>query len=292
MGSNLPRDFVYFVLSLVAIWFGTSVAAREIIRERPVFRRERMVNLGILPYLGSKLFVIGLIVTFQCLLLFVPLKLLDLANVMAMPGELFGIPQLWAMLLTAGVGVALGLFISALVRTSEMATSLVPLILIPQILFSGLVGVPFGLSKVVALTMPAAWSFDTMKRFSTLDTLEPEGAERNWPTQGKGLYKYTKDENEKIIANARKSIDDYKKDAETKFREYDRQVRNGETPALPHPDEPQAIQDPKQIPSDLSHYVSFLNPWMNDFLNQIVLMVMFGILVIATLIILKLQDVG
>lgn len=292
MGSNLPRDFVYFVLSLVAIWFGTSVAAREIIRERPVFRRERMVNLGILPYLGSKLFIIGLIVTFQCLLLFVPLKLLDLANVMAMPGELFGLPQLWAMLLTAGVGVALGLFISALVRTSEMATSLVPLILIPQILFSGLVGVPFGLSKVVALTMPAAWSFDTMKRFSTLDTLEPEGAEPNGATQGKGLYKYTKDENEKIIANARKSIDDYKKDAETKFREYDRQVRNGETPALPHPDEPQAIQDPKQIPSDLSHYVSFLNPWMNDFLNQIVLMVMFGILVIATLIILKLQDVG
>ena len=57
---------------------------------------------------------------------------------MAMPGELFGLPQLWAMLLTAAVGVALGLFISALVRTSEMATSLVPLILIPQILFSGL----------------------------------------------------------------------------------------------------------------------------------------------------------
>jgi hypothetical protein len=276
----------------VAIWFGTSVAAREIIRERPVFRRERMVNLGILPYLASKLLVIGLIVTFQCLLLFIPLKILDLLNVMAMPGELFGLPQLWAMLLTAGVGVALGLFVSALVRTSEMATSLVPLILIPQILFSGLVGVPYGLNKVIALTMPAAWSFDTMKRFSTLDTLEPEGAEPNGSTQGRGLYKYTKEENEKIVTNARKSIEDYKKDAETKFREYDRQVRNGETPALPHPDEPQAIPDPKQVPTDLSHYVTFLNPWMNEVLNQIVLMIMFGILVITTLIILRLQDVG
>ncbi|HSK70760.1 MAG TPA: FHA domain-containing protein, partial [Pyrinomonadaceae bacterium] len=29
MGENQPRDFVYFVLSLVAVWFGTSVAARE-----------------------------------------------------------------------------------------------------------------------------------------------------------------------------------------------------------------------------------------------------------------------
>ena len=293
MGATAPRDFLYFVLSLVAIWFGTSVAAREIIRERPVFRRERMVNLGILPYLGSKLFVIGLIVAVQCLMLFLPLKFLDAVGVMKMPGEMFGIPQLWAMLLTAAVGVALGLLISALVRTSEMATSLVPLILIPQILFSGLVGVPSGLNKVVGLTMPAAWSFDTMKRFSTLDTLEQEGSEKNQQqTRGLGLYKYTEQENERIVNDARKSIEDYKKDAETKFREYDSQVRNGETPALPHPNEPPAIPAPKKIPADLSSYVVFLNPWMGDVLNQVVLMLMFGLLVIATLIILRLQDVG
>lgn len=293
MGSDLPRDFLYFVLSLVAIWFGTSVAAREIIRERPVFRRERMVNLGILPYVGSKLFIIGLIVAMQCLLLFAPLKLLDLVGIMPMPGELFGVPQLWAMLLTAGVGVALGLLVSALVRTSEMATSLVPLILIPQILFSGLVGVPSGLNKAIGLTMPAAWSFDTMKRFSTLDTLEQEGSEENKPpTRGLGLYKYIETENDKIVNDARKSIEDYKKDAETKFREYDEQVRGGQTPALPHPNEPPAIPAPKKLPVDLSGYIVFLHPWMGDVLNQIVLMLMFGILVIATLIIIRLQDVG
>jgi hypothetical protein len=213
---------------------------------------------------------------------------------MRMPGELFGIQQLWAMLLTAAVGVALGLLVSALVRTSEMATSLVPLILIPQILFSGLVGVPTGLNKVIGLAMPAAWSFDTMKRFSTLDTLEPEGSEENRQasTRGLGLYKYTENENEKLVTDARKSIEDYKKDAEAKFREYDQKVRNGETPALPHPDEPAAIPAPKKIPTDLSGFVVFLHPWMGDVLNQVVLMLMFGILVIATLIVLRLQDVG
>src|SRR5262249_31623949 len=155
--------------------------------------------LGILPYLLSKLFILGIIVSIQCLMLFVPLKFLDLIGLMPMPGEWGGLPQLGAMLLTAAVGITLGLFISALVRTSEMATSLVPLILIPQILFSGLVGVPSGIYKVVSLTMPAAWSFDTIKRFSTLDTLEPEGAELNGRTGGLGLYKYTETENEKII---------------------------------------------------------------------------------------------
>jgi ABC-type multidrug transport system ATPase subunit/pSer/pThr/pTyr-binding forkhead associated (FHA) protein len=292
MGKDLPRDFVYFVLSLVAIWFGTSVASREIIREKPVFSRERMVNLGILPYLGSKVLVIGFIVSVQCLLLFVPLKFLDLVGVMSMPGEMFGLPQLWAMLLTAGVGVSLGLLISALVRTSEMATSLVPLILIPQILFSGLVGVPFGSNKVIGLAMPAAWSFDTMKRFSTLDTLEPEGAESNGTTKGQGLYKYVRSENDKIIANARTSMENFKKDSEAKFREYDQKIHNGETPALPHPEEPAAIADPIQIPADLSGYITFLHPWMNEVLNQIVLMLMFGVLVIFTLIVLRLQDVS
>jgi ABC-type multidrug transport system ATPase subunit/pSer/pThr/pTyr-binding forkhead associated (FHA) protein len=292
MGSDQPRDFVYFVLSIVAVWFGTSVAAREIIRERPVYRRERMVNLGILPYVGSKLTVIGLIVATQCFLLFVPLKLADLVRLMPMPGEMFGLPQLWTMLLTAAVGVALGLVVSALVRTSEMATSLVPLILIPQILFSGLVGVPSGLNKVIGLTMPAAWSFDTMKRFSTLDTLESEGADPNGKTGGVGLYKYIESENDKLIVDARKNIENYRKDAETKFREYDDQVQSGQTPALPHIDEPPAIPAPKKIPPDLSGYVSFLHPWMNEVLNQVVLMLMFGILVISTLLIIRIQDVG
>ena len=72
------------------------------------------------------------------------------------------------MILTGMVGVALGLFISAVVKTSEMATSLVPLILIPQILFSGLVGVPVGLAKVAGVVMPAPWSFDEMKRLSVV----------------------------------------------------------------------------------------------------------------------------
>lgn len=291
MGSSRPRDFVYFVLALVAIWFGTSVSAREIIRERPVYRRERMVNLGILPYLASKLFILGIIVSIQCLLLFLPLKMFDLTGAMAMPGEWAGLPQFWAMLLTAGVGIALGLFVSALVRTSEMATSLVPMILIPQILFSGLVGVPAGINKFAGLAMPAAWSFDTIKRFSTLDTLESEGAEPNGKTGGLGLYKYIETENDKIIVDARKSINDYQKRAEDAFKKYDDQIRSGQNPPTPDPGEPPAIPAAKKIPADLSNYITFLHPWMNEVLNQFVLMVMFGMLVIATLIILRLQDI-
>ena len=41
-----------------------------------------------------------------------------------------------------------------------------------------------------------------------------------------------------------------------------------------------------------SSYVSFLHPWMNEIVNQIVLMIMFFMLLITTLIVLRLQDTG
>jgi len=293
MDAGQPRDFVYFVLSLVSVWFGTSLAAREIVRERPVYNRERMVNLGLLPYLGSKLFVLGMIVGVQCLLLFLPLKFFDIIGVTDMPGELFGIPQFWAMLLTAGVGVALGLLISALVKTSETATSLVPLILIPQILFSGLVGVPAGAAKIAGLAMPAAWSFDTMKRFSTLDTLEQIGSEENTRTKNFGYYKFIEQENDKLIKDTKEKLDDYKTESERKIYDYVNQAQAGQNPPPLKLAEPPQIDAAAKIDkAAVSRHINFLHPWMNEVLNQLVLMIMFLMLVIAALIVLRVQDIS
>lgn len=290
MGADDPRDFVYFVLSLVALWFGISVAAREIIRERAIYKRERMINLGLFPYVMSKLIVLGAIVGVQCLLLFIPLKLFDAFGLMPMPGEMLGIPQLWVMLLTAGVGVALGLLISAIVKTSEMATSIVPLILISQILFSGLVGVPGGINKAVGLFVPAAWSFDAMKRFSTLDTLQNDGAKINGKTNGQGLYEYIETENDRIIADAKRNLDDYRRETQRKIEDYQEDLRRGNNPMPPQFGELPKLNAARKIPKDLSGHINFLHPWMNEVLNQIVLMLMFFVLVIAALIVLRMQD--
>ncbi len=311
MGDDQPRDFAYFVLSLVAVWFGTSVSAREIIRERPVYNRERMVNLGLMPYLMSKLFVLGFIVGLQCLFLFLPLKFLDITGIMPMPGEFFGIPQLWAMLLTAGVGIALGLLISALVKTSEMATSLVPLILIPQILFSGLVGVPSGANKVAGLIMPATWAFDTMKQFSGLKVLredeDKDKTDKNCSQEPCGLYKQVEYDNKQIIKKAEKDIADYKGDAKKDMDKYKDdmedyqedmgkyqmgQISKPNKPKQPEMKEVPKIDPAKEVPKDLSGYVDFKHPWMDSILNQLVLMLMFFILVVGALIVLRMQDIG
>lgn len=303
VGHDVPRDFPFFVLALVAVWFGTSVAAREIIRERAVYNRERMVNLGLLPYVGSKLFVLSLIVGVQCVLLFGTVKLFDLAGMMKLQGYLFGLPQLATMILTGIVGIALGLFVSAMVKTSEMATSLVPLILIPQILFSGLVGVPTGTAKLVGLVMPATWAFDEMKRLSGLDTLREEGSEKEGTNEGRGLYKHVEDINDENIRRARRDIDNYKKtaednqaDFEKKMNDFIAKLKQGDTsatqPEAPKLGDAPTVPEAERIPDDLSNYVDFLHPWGNVLLNPIVLMIMFFGLLIATIITLRSQDIG
>ncbi|MCM3872893.1 MAG: ABC transporter permease, partial [Pyrinomonadaceae bacterium] len=298
------RDFPYFILALVALWFGTSVAAREVIRERAVYNRERMVNLRLLPYVGSKLFVLLLIVSFQCVLLFGTLKFLDLTTLMALPGSFGGLPQLFVMVLTGMVGIALGLFISAVVRTSEMATSLVPLILIPQILFSGLVGVPVGIAKVAGVVMPATWTFDEMKRLSGLDVLrgKDESAEPATNNEGRGLYKQIEYENDKNIKDAQQRINAYRTDAQKKSKDfeasmdqYQKDLMKGESPEKPTAPEPgpaPEVGGAKKIPDDLSSFVDFLHPWGGHWTNLGVLLAMLFGLLGATGIALRSQDIG
>jgi ABC-type multidrug transport system ATPase subunit/predicted component of type VI protein secretion system len=314
-GATDPRDFPLFMLALVSIWFGTSVASREIIRERPVYNRERMVNLGLLPYVGSKLLILSFIVSVQCVLLFVTLKLLDLLSgpiaairpdsAFTMPGYLLGIPQLIVMILTGIVGVMVGLFISAIVKTSEMATSLVPLILIPQLLFAGLVGLPTGLAKVVGLAMPATWSFDEMKRLSGLEVLRgaDEGGARSDRSDGKGLLKQLEQENDEKIEEARRDINQYKKDAEQDAKAFQKQMQDyaaaratGDSSAVqPDPPElkaPPTISPPSKRPDSLRGYVDFLHPWGNVVWNPLVLLLMFFGLFIGTILVLRSQDIA
>ena len=297
--TKSPRDFPYFVLALVSMWFGTSVASREIIRERAVYTRERMVNLRLLPYVASKLFVLALIVSFQCLLLFGALKFLHYSGLMNLPGWL--IPQLVIVFLTAMVGLALGLLISAIVKTSEMATSLVPLILIPQILFCGLVGVPVNTARVIGTVMPATWAFDGLKRWSRLDTLDEEGSDPDGENKGRGIYKHYEDVNDEHIAKAREDVTNYKKDAEDDMKEYERKMKDyvkdlqsnvqSTQPVAPQLKPVPEVHDAEKPPEDLSNYVNFLHPWGNIILDPFVLIVMFFSLVIATIITLRAQDI-
>src|SRR5262249_14332607 len=69
-----PKNTILFLLALTAVWFGCSNAAREIVKERAIYLRERMVNLRPLPYVFSKVVVLGGVAAIQCVLFLVILR--------------------------------------------------------------------------------------------------------------------------------------------------------------------------------------------------------------------------
>jgi len=150
-----------FVISLATLWFGCSAAVREVIAELPILRRERRAGLRLFPYLASKAGVLLAICALQCALLIGLLYPL-----MGMGGYGFSLWQLYVVaLLTGAVGVGLGLAVSCSFSSSEAAVGTLPLILIPQIVFGGLIVYVKDMSliaKGLSYLMAIRWSFNAL----------------------------------------------------------------------------------------------------------------------------------
>jgi ABC-type multidrug transport system ATPase subunit len=146
-------DLKLFLAYLATLWFGCSNAGQEIVKEISIYRRERLVGLPRSSYLFTKIVFLGIATSLQSLVVFICLQL------GAHPLEGAKVWQLCCLLATAWASVGIGLSISALVRTTTQAVMFVPLILLPQIVFSGYVlpslATGTGVKKAVTDLMPS-----------------------------------------------------------------------------------------------------------------------------------------
>jgi hypothetical protein len=146
-----------FFLVVSAVWFGTSNAAREIVSERAVYLRERMVNLKLWNYVVSKFVLLSLFCVVQCTVL-----LVIVFFALGFRGGFSAfLMSLGTMIATAMNSVAVGLFVSTLVTSSEAAMALTPIALIPQVVLGGLM-VPMTTNPLLKWPMfaiPARWGF-------------------------------------------------------------------------------------------------------------------------------------
>lgn len=131
---------IALTLACCAFWIGLFNSIQEICKEAPIYRRERMANLKLLPYVSSKLIVNAVFDLIQTLLLVVVVALL-----LGMPEQgmqLASAPFMEILIttyLTMLSATCIGLVVSALVNNSDQAISFAPILLIPQILFSGMI---------------------------------------------------------------------------------------------------------------------------------------------------------
>lgn len=129
--NKTMSPLLLFIISSISIWFGTSNSAQEIIKEIDIFKRERMINLRIMPYIFSKLTILIVISIIQCF------TILIMVNWYFNINSDYFVEMFFTILLGSIAGNTLGLLISSLSFSKEMAVVIVPLVLIPQIMFSG-----------------------------------------------------------------------------------------------------------------------------------------------------------
>jgi ABC transport system ATP-binding/permease protein len=147
---------VIFQMTLAAIWFGCSNSIRDIVGEWAVYKRERMVNLKIIPYVASKFTVLGALCIIQCVILL---------GVVHFGCSLHGnlILTFFLMLLASMVGVAMGLVLSAASKTTEIAIGLLPLVQLTMVVLGGgmqeIHQMPW-IMRAAAQTMPSRWAFE------------------------------------------------------------------------------------------------------------------------------------
>lgn len=177
---------VLFLFSLAAIWFGTINAAREIVKERPVYLRERMVNLRVWPYVLSKFSVLAVLSVVQALALLVIVSIKT--NQMPAQGILPLFPASLEMyitlVLTSLAGVAGGLLVSSLVSSADRAMSIVPVVLIAQVIFSGSVFDLLGGAQLLSYLAISHWCLAALG-----STVDLNGLETRLPTPVNGWPK-------------------------------------------------------------------------------------------------------
>jgi ABC transport system ATP-binding/permease protein len=166
LAQKLP--IVHFLMVVAAIWFGCNNAARDIVGEWTIYKRERMVTLKLFPYVFSKLAVLFGLCIFQC------------GTMLAIVYFACGLKSNFfldfiVLLLASMIGAGLGLSISALSRTNESAIALLPVVLLPIIALGGGMRPIYLMPKagqVVSTIIPSRWSYEA--------NLLHEGAAKEW----------------------------------------------------------------------------------------------------------------
>lgn len=133
---------VLFLMSISAIWFGVSNSAKEIVGELPIYRRERMFNIKLNPYILSKWVVLSGISFIQTILfvgiLFIKFKIFphDAFEGIYLKSFPFLVLYMFFMAVSASL---IGLLLSASFSNTERVMTVVPIALMPQIMLAGVI---------------------------------------------------------------------------------------------------------------------------------------------------------
>jgi ABC transport system ATP-binding/permease protein len=176
--TNANAQEVLLILAIGACFIGALNSIREIIKEQPIYTRERAAGLSAGAYLWSKLLVLGVLSALQAALMTViglAGKPLPTQGALIKSAPLVELAL--AMALLAIGSMALGLLISAMVNSSETTLVLLFVAVMAQVVFSGgafPIGGRTGLTQV-SWIFPSRWGYGAVASTDNLNVIT-EGA--------------------------------------------------------------------------------------------------------------------
>jgi ABC transport system ATP-binding/permease protein len=178
-GSNVFAQEVLEIMVTSACLAGAAASIRELVKERPIYERERAAGLSASGYLTSKLVLLSVVSVLQS----VAMVLLGLAGRRLPPhgAALTPFPLAELLIATAVLAVAsmcVGLLVSALVSTSEKAMQFLVTLTMSQVILSGGL-LPLAGKAVLdwlSWLVPARWGFAAVASTANLNSLNPPGS--------------------------------------------------------------------------------------------------------------------
>lgn len=152
-GDAASGGITLFLLTIYALLVGGMSQMREFVKESEIYKRERLVNLRIVPYVTSKVWV-ALLLAFWHALAYTLLHYLAFK----MPGGAAEFFQIYITLVLAVMtGMMLGLLASAIAPNAASAPLTMIMLIVPLIVLSGaLAPVPPAISQVAS----TRWAFE------------------------------------------------------------------------------------------------------------------------------------
>ena len=159
-----------FALSCAAFWVGMLNAIQEICKERTIVKREYMTGLSLNAYLASKMVVLGSLSLIQSVFM-----ALVLTGIIGLPSEGVIVHPFLELLATTFIttvaATSIGLFVSALFSNADRALTIAPILLMPQILFSGLIFKLDGATEYISWAAVSRWSVEGYGTTANLNDL-------------------------------------------------------------------------------------------------------------------------
>ncbi len=162
LSKNLNLPAYFFMSVIVALFMGLTVSAEEIIRDRKILKREKFLHLNWSSYLASKVGILFMMSAIQT-----GTFVLVGNSMLGIKGLFF---QHWIILFTTSCFAnLLGLNISSAFNSAVTIYILIPILLIPQLILSGVVVKFDKLNPIIGNTatvpavgdlMTSRWAFE------------------------------------------------------------------------------------------------------------------------------------